>query len=183
MIITISGPIGSGKSSVAKLLAKKLKYKHHSTGDLMRQMAKEKKMTLEQLGDLAAKDFSIDQELDERQKQLGKKEDNFVIDGRLSFHFIPQSLKIYLDADPTVRAKRVFQDLKNRPEEAETSLEKVLAKIKKRQKIEIKRYLKYYQLDHTDKRHYDLLLDTSEMPVAEVVDTIIRFVKNRLCRK
>jgi len=34
MIITIAGEGGSGKSTVARILAKKLDYKHYSTGDL-----------------------------------------------------------------------------------------------------------------------------------------------------
>ena len=46
MIITISGIAGSGKSTVAKLLAKKLNCKHYSVGDFMRQIAKEKNIPL-----------------------------------------------------------------------------------------------------------------------------------------
>ena len=42
MIIAISGKAGSGKSTVAKLLASKLRLRHYSIGDLMREMAKEK---------------------------------------------------------------------------------------------------------------------------------------------
>ena len=64
MIITISGKAGSGKSTIAKELAKKLKLKHYSIGDLMRQIAKEKNISLIELSKLAEKDNSIDKELD-----------------------------------------------------------------------------------------------------------------------
>lgn len=45
MIITISGDIGSGKSTTGKLLAKKLDYKYLSTGAIQRQIAEEMGMT------------------------------------------------------------------------------------------------------------------------------------------
>ena len=46
MIIAISGKAGSGKSTIAELLAKKLKLKHYSIGNLMREMAKKKNISL-----------------------------------------------------------------------------------------------------------------------------------------
>ena len=91
MIITISGIAGSGKSTVAKLLAKKLNYKHYSIGDFMREIAKQRKTTLLELSKEAEKDSSIDKELDQKQIELGKTQDNFVIDSRLGFHFIKNS--------------------------------------------------------------------------------------------
>ena len=39
MIIAIDGPAGSGKSSVAKILAKKLNYRHIDTGSMYRAVA------------------------------------------------------------------------------------------------------------------------------------------------
>ena len=44
MIITLSGNVASGKSTVGKALAEKLKLKHYSTGDFMRKIAKEQKV-------------------------------------------------------------------------------------------------------------------------------------------
>ena len=48
-IITIAGANGSGKSSTAKKIAQQLGFKHLSSGDLMRQIAKENNITLEEL--------------------------------------------------------------------------------------------------------------------------------------
>ncbi len=110
MIITISGQAGSGKSTVARMLAKKLGFKHYSMGDLRRKMALKKGITLAELNKLGEKEDFTDKDVDEHQKRLGEKEDNFVIDGRTSFHFIPHSVKVYLKAGIKERAKRVFQD-------------------------------------------------------------------------
>ena len=91
MKITLGGTAGSGKSTAAKLLAKKLGYKHYSMGDFQREIAEEKGISLLELGKLEEKVKSLDEEVDQRQIELGRKEDNFVIDSRLGFHFIPNS--------------------------------------------------------------------------------------------
>ena len=43
--ITISGVIGSGKSTVAKMLAQKLKWQYYSTGMAQRKIAEEMGIT------------------------------------------------------------------------------------------------------------------------------------------
>ncbi|MFH1276030.1 MAG: (d)CMP kinase [Candidatus Woesearchaeota archaeon] len=177
MIITISGTAGSGKSTVGKLLAKKLGYKHYSMGDLQRQIAQQRNITLVELQKLEEKDPSIDQDLDQMQVKLGEKEDNFVIDGRLSFHFIPNSLKIFLDSDLEIRAKRIFTDkISDRSTEKNISLEDTKQKMKEREDSEIKRYKKYYNLNPYDKTNYDLICDASEMTIEENANVIIKFI-------
>ena len=175
MIITISGTLGSGKSTVAKLLAKKLKFKHYSSGDFMREMAEERKLSLLELSKLAEKDRSIDEEIDQRQVELGRNEDNFVIDGRLSFHFIPKSVKIFLDADPKERAKRILSDtIRN---EHNINLKTTIENMKIRADSEKQRYLKYYNIDSSNKSNFDLVLDTTNISADEAADKIILFVK------
>lgn len=171
MIITISGKAGSGKSTVAKKLAEKIGHKHYSVGDLMRGMAKEKRLSLLELGKRAEKDKKIDMELDERQIKLGEKEKNFVIDGRLTAFFIKKAnLKVFLDCDVKVRAKRILKD--ERKDEKSKNLKEVIKKINEREESERKRYKKYYKVDYYNKKLYDLIIDTSSIPVEEVIMTI-----------
>jgi len=113
MIITLSGEAGSGKSSCAKGLASFLSLKHYSIGDLMRQIAVERNISLESLSSLAEHDSSIDKALDEKQKLLGKNEDQFVLDGRLSGFFIPHAIKIFLTATIEKRASRIHKAKRN----------------------------------------------------------------------
>ena len=111
MIITVSGRAGAGKSTLAKALARRLRLKRYSSGDLQRQIAKDKGISLLDLSRLEEKSDEIDVLVDKRTAALGKTEDNFVIDGRLTFHFIPHAtLKIFLDADIRERARRIFRD-------------------------------------------------------------------------
>ncbi len=176
MIITISGKAGSGKSTIAKMLSKKLKLKHYSIGDVMRKMASEKGLSLLELNKLAEKDNSIDSELDSRLKELGKIEDNFVIDGRLTAFFIPHAdARIFLDADDKVRAQRILKD--KRHQEKSENIKEMINNIRKRENSEKKRYKKYYNVSYTDKNLYNCVIDTTKLSPNRVVEKIIRFVK------
>src|SRR3989338_515710 len=119
MIITISGLPGSGKSTIGKMLAEKLGYRFYSIGDLRGKMAMDRGMTIEEFNALGEKEAWTDKEADEYQVALAKREDNFIIDGRVSFYFIPQSFKIFLTVDPDVAAARVF--VHTRPDEKQAA--------------------------------------------------------------
>ena len=175
MIITVSGKAGAGKSTVAKLLAKKLKLTHYSTGDLMRMMAKERGISLLQLSRIAEENPSIDKELDQRQIDLGKKHDNFVIDGRLSAFFIPNSIKVFLDGDRKERARRILKD--KREGETSNSLSEMMKEMEKREKSEIKRYKKLYGLDCYAKKFYEIIIKTTNSTPQDVVKKIIEKMK------
>src|SRR5437016_5639927 len=66
MIITVSGPHGTGKSTYAAQLADALRIRHVSAGAVFRRIAKEKKISLEELGEKALDDPSVDRLVDER---------------------------------------------------------------------------------------------------------------------
>ncbi len=171
MIITLSGSAGSGKSSVATYVAKKLKFHHYSTGDFMRELATERGLTILELSALSERDPSIDRQLDQRQVTLGKTKDRFVMDSRLGFYFIPHSFKVYLDATLLERAKRIFSQ--QRASERNLSLEETKENIRRRLASEQKRYKKLYGIDYTDPENYDLTIDTSKLTIQKVGDQII----------
>jgi len=177
MIITISGKAGTGKSSVARLLAEKLKLEHFSIGDLMRDIARKRGISLNSLSRIAEKDKTIDRELDKKQVELGKKEDDFVIDSRLGFHFIPNSIKVFLDADFPVRAKRILRD--RRSEEDIADMESAVEKIKDREESEAKRYQQYYNIDYHQKSNYSLVIDTTYISIEMVVKKIVEYLKKK----
>ncbi len=174
--ITISGEAGSGKSTVVDSIANKLNIKRYSTGDYMRTMAAARGVTIIEINKIGETDQSIDKELDDWQKELEQKRDeSFVLDSRLGFHFIPSSIKIFLEADIHVRAERIYNDM--RLVEENTSLKKTIANIKKRQQLERERYKRKYGIDYLDMSNYDLVLDTTNMTPKEVAGKIINFVK------
>jgi len=175
MQITISGTPASGKSSVAKLLAKKLDYKHYSMGDFQRDLAKERGVDIVELGRIEAKSDELDRMVDEKQADLGKEQDNFVIDSWLGAHFIPSAIKIFIDADIDVRAKRRLSH--KRKEEDYSNLEKVKEEMQKREAINKERWQRYYQFDYSDENNYDLTIDSSDIIVEQVVERIIDYLE------
>lgn len=174
MIITISGTAGSGKSSVAKELARRLHYEHYSMGDIQREIAKEKGLTIVELGELEKKDPSIDKMIDEKQKKLGETEDNFVLDSWLSSLFVPKGYKIFLDADINARAQRIAKE--REAEKYETAAQAIKA-IKKREKTNRERFMKFYNYDFMDKKNYDLVLDTTDSDINSTVQSITEKLK------
>lgn len=78
MNISITGTLGSGKSSVCKIL-KENGYDIISNGVLFREIAEEKGITVVELNELAKKDKSIDDMLDERSIRLGKELDSTIL--------------------------------------------------------------------------------------------------------
>ncbi len=169
MIITVSGSAGSGKTSLAKKLSEKLAFKHISAGQIMRNMAKEKNISLLEFSKQAEKDSDIDREIDERQKKQAKG--NCIIDGRLSAFFLKPDYKIYLTAPLDVRAKRLLRRDKCK------SFEEAKNGILKRERSELKRYKKIYGINLEDLSVYDLVLNTenlSEEDTAEIVYNIVK---------
>ena len=179
MIITISGKAGSGKSTVARLLSEKLNLKHYSIGDLMRAMAHEKNLNLLELNKLAETDKSIDLELDNKLKELGKTKDDFVVDVRLAAFFIPNAqVKVFLETDDRIRAERILKD--KREQEKSKDLDEMISKIRRREESEKKRYKQYYGADYFDKKLYNFVIDTTNLNPNQVVEKVMGFVKSKL---
>lgn len=140
----------------------------------MREIAKEKNITLLQLSKLAEKDKKIDKLLDKKQIELGKKQDNFVIDSRLGFHFIKNSKKIFLDVDLNEAAKRILKE--KREHESYKDIKESVEKIKTRISSENKRYKEYYNIDYQDITNYDIIIDTTNEKPENVVKNILKIV-------
>jgi predicted cytidylate kinase len=170
MRLSISGPIGSGKTTVCELLAKKLGYRMVVSGHIFRQMAKERGMSLADFGALAERDPSIDRELDQRMVDIAKAEDDIIIEGRLAAYNLDRAgvdaFKVLLDADVEIRAARVAK------RETE-DLKKAAVEMLERARSEALRYKKYYDIDINDDSVYDMVVDTSDLTPERVVDLIV----------
>ncbi|MGC8584807.1 MAG: (d)CMP kinase [Thermoplasmata archaeon] len=166
MIITISGPPGSGKTTVSKELSKNLNFRYISGGEIFRSMAREKGMTIEEFSRYAEKDREIDRKIDDFLLDTIKKDDDIVVDSRLSgwlaFKNNINAFKVYIDASRETRIKRIIQrDSGIRPED-----------ILMREESERKRYMEYYGINIDDLSIYDIVLNTDNMSVGEVTGRI-----------
>jgi len=173
--ITISGLPGAGKNTTSKFIAKKLKLKHYSVGDFRRDLAAKKHMTIHQLNKLGEKSIWSDKIADDWQKALAKK-DNFIIDGRLSWYFIPNSIKVFLKVSELEGAKRIFLE-RRKSEGKYKSLKQVVSANKERVKSDIKRYKKYYKLNPYALEHYDIIIDTSNLSKKQMNNAVLKAVQ------
>ena len=178
-IITIAGANGGGKSSTGRRLAAMLEFRHFSSGDFMRQIAKDNNVSLEELARIAEKEDWVDNKIDDYVKEVGLEE-KAIIDSRLAFHFIPNSFKVYLDLAPSIAAERMLKDMRNNPsrhlenKDAVESAEKMAEKSASRLTSERKRFLDLYSIqDNTDNKNFDLVVDTEKNNLEQVVDIII----------
>lgn len=184
MIISLSGAGGSGKSTIARRLADKLDWPRYYMGGLRREIAAKKGLTLAEYNKLGESDPATDKEVDEYQKKLGETDDNFVIEGRTSWYFIPHSLKIYLDVDADEGARRVFGHLQEKNERNEDdgldSVEAVKQSIAQRLASDNLRYRKYYGIGEYKQENYDFYLNTTDLSSDEVFSRVYDFVSSRL---
>jgi Cytidylate kinase len=184
MIISISGAEGAGKSTIAKMLAEKLGWPRYYIGGIRREKARERGLTLAEYNKLGETDPSTDLEVDEYQKKLGETQDNFIMEGRTSWHFIPQSFKIFLDVSFAEGAKRVFGALQKSDERNEgknlQSETDVLTSLMSRRESDKLRYAKYFNIDVYDLKNYDFVLDTGALNIEQVFAKVYEAVENKL---
>lgn len=121
-------------------------------------------------------DGVIDAILDDRQKELWIQEDNFIIDGRLAFHFIPHGIKVFLTVTPLEAAHRIFADATRQGVETHETIEHTVANIETRRESENDRYMKYYGLRIYDMGLYDIVVDTSRRTPDTVFDIVIQAI-------
>ncbi|MCF7871522.1 AAA family ATPase [Candidatus Woesearchaeota archaeon] len=179
MIISVSGTPGSGKSTVCDIVAKNLGLSRKSAGFFMRSIAKKKGLTLLESARLAVEDPSFDRTVDNALRDWGRENDDFVVDSRLAFYFIPTSFKVFLKCNLEVAAQRIFSDKNQiRKNEADnSSVKDTLKHVVEREDLERKRYLKYYGVDFLDESHYDLVVDTVNLSPEQVANIIISSLK------
>lgn len=173
MIITISGDIGSGKSTTGKALCKRLEYQYLSTGAIQRQIAEEMGLTTLELNKLTESRRDIDDKIDGYTRALNDVDDNYVVDSRLAWHFIPSSYKVFLRCDEMVAAERISKDKVRKSDEENREILHLLKKNQARRKSEASRFLDIYGVKFEDLSNYNQVIDSSFFYPEEIVQLII----------
>lgn len=177
-IITIGGRPGSGKSTSAKIIANQLGYTHFSSGDLFRAVSREHGQDLLQSNLAAEKEdgvSQIDQLVDQRLRDIGAQDDQFVIDSRMAWHWMPYSFRVFLDLDIEIAAERILGGMTPERLEAEhiaNDPASYAVSLRERLESEARRYQKMYQVNPYDLSNYDLIVDTKVHDVDAVVALI-----------
>ena len=105
--IAIYGKSGCGNTTVSKMIANALNLKFINF--TFRSLAEERSVDLKTIIELAAKDDSVDKEVDARQVQLANESNGCVLASRLAIWMLKDAdLKVYLNAAAQTRAARIF---------------------------------------------------------------------------
>ncbi len=169
--ISLAGDLGSGKSTVAKILIERLGAKYYSTGALVREIAAKHGMTIAELNLYMETHPEIDHEIDDGLKALSLVDELLVIDSRMAWHFTEGTFKVYLSVDAETSALRIMNA--NRVGEHAATLEETVKETKARRESEKKRYMEQYGVNIKDMRNYSLIVDTSHATPDEVAEIII----------
>jgi len=170
--ITLTGDLGSGKSAVSRILCERTGYEYVSTGRIQRQLAQEMGLDTLEMNRRADTDPSIDERIDGIFASLGQAPGGYVVDSRMAWFFLPESLKVYLKTDVRIAAERILRD-PTRNSEQYASVEEAVEKIMARKQSENARFLLKYGADCSNYDNFDLVIDTSERSATEVAELIL----------
>ena len=167
MLLTVSGPAGSGKSTAAAGLAEALDLEHISGGDIFRELAAERGLSAVEFNKLAEEDDQIDRDLDRRLRDIAVERDDVVLESRLAGWLAGSDadLRVWLDAPAEVRVRRVA-------EREGKSVDVARAETLERAESEAKRYWEYYGIDVDDISIYDMVLNTARWGLDAELDIL-----------
>ena len=172
MLITVSGPPGSGKSTNAAGLADALGLDHISGGDIFREMAADNGMTPVEFNEHAEDDGAIDRDLDRRLHQIATTRDAVVLESRLAGWLAGDAadLRLWFDAPLAVRAERIA-------EREDKAVDVARAETRRREASERKRYRAYYDVDIDDLSIYDAAYNTARWPPDRFLEALVATVE------
>lgn len=159
-----------GKSTVAGTLSVRLGYRYISGGEMFREIARERGISVTDVNKLAERDPAFDHDLDRRQRQLAHAAGDCVVESRLAGWMVDADLCVLLRAPVEVRAARVAGREGQPPDAA-------LAELVERERSEWARYRQLYNIDVDDLSPYDLVIDTTRWTAEAIVDALVLLVR------
>lgn len=178
MHITITGNLGSGKSTICKLLNDKYGFEVYSTGKVQRELAREMNMTTLELNQLMCSDNKYDHMIDDATTRISRenKDKNLIFDSRLAWHFVEHSFKVFVSVSLEVAALRVMSDHRG-AEEQYSSLEEAKSLLSERAATERVRYKDIYNLSYMDFTNYNLVIDSTYCTPDKIAEIIVSEAK------
>ncbi|MCW1296833.1 MAG: cytidylate kinase family protein [Candidatus Parvarchaeota archaeon] len=172
--ITISGLSGSGKSTVAKEIAKATGLKYFSGGAIFRREAKTRGIKLVELCKIREKE--LDLLVDKKILELAQR-GNVVIDSRLAGLVAGDfaDIRIFVLCSLEKRARRVARRDKKKYEET-------LRLIKERDEADLKMYKKIYKVNMLDLNYYNFVIDNTLINLSDL-KKLSRFIGKALLKE
>jgi radical S-adenosyl methionine domain-containing protein 2 len=173
--ITLSGYAGSGKSTVGKILQNKLGFEFISVGNFSRDFAmKQYGLTINQFQEKCKIEPELDNLIDEKFRDECNSKSKIIVDYRLGFHFIKYAFHILLEVSDEIAAQRIGM-AKRTGEDID------IISIKQRNQEMRSRFIKLYNVDFTDEKNYNLVLNSDRNSPEEIAHLIINAYNNHGC--
>ena len=183
MILTITGAPCSGKSTVARMLELKYGFDRMSTGKIVRDMAKERGIDIVEMQEVLNADPTIDQKIEERQKQIGieRANDKLIMEARLAWFAVPHSFKVYVTIPEDEMAKRFMLDTTRENDREVENVEEAREVLAYRREQEIERYKKTYGINLSDMSNFDCIVEnfnkSPEQTADEIYEAYLKYIK------
>jgi cytidylate kinase len=173
--ITISGHPGSGTSTLVEAICQHKGWTSLNGGEIFRQEAKNRNLSLSEFANLCAKDFSVDSQLDEILKsKMVEPNGPKVMESRLSgwwAHLLElDCIRLWINVSETVRAERVVG-------RERISFEEALSSNSKRTQKDLARYEEMYGLNPEERTPYTHVIDASALTKEEVLSSTLTFLE------
>ena len=174
MLISITGKLGSGKSTLCGIMKERYGYEIFSTGVINREYARRLGITTLELNKRLNDDPTLDREIDSLVTKISieRKDDQLIFDSRMAWHFAVNTFKIFLTIDPMEAARRVMLNQRGE-EERYTDVNDACEKLVERSTVERARFLDIYNQDYYDYSNFNLVVDTTRRAPDEIVDIIM----------
>ncbi|RCU47793.1 cytidylate kinase [Haloplanus salinus] len=194
LFITVSGPPGCGATTLTEGLAEALNCGYVIGGDIFRDLAEERDLSLQQLIAKAEEDDTIDRALDQRLRRIaeqwGAANKAFILESRLAGWLAGNraDLRIWLDAPEEIRVERlsdyeVSYEIERPAEREDVSLRhlddegEIGPLLRVREVSEAGRYESYYGIDVEDQSFYDLSINTARWDAETVLGMVLTAVE------
>lgn len=168
--ISLAGDLGSGKSTLSKILVERLGMEYYSTGTICREVAARHGISVGEMNKYMETHPELDHEIDDGLAALSEVDKPLLIDSRMAWHFTKGTFRVYLSTDLLTSAARIHAA--GRAEEHFDSLDEAAEKIRMRQESESRRYLEFYGVSNLDLSNYDLVIDTTHATPYQVADRL-----------
>ena len=172
--ISVSGHPGSGTSTLVKGLMSYFNWTALNGGDIFRQEAKRRGMSLQQFGELCKHDLEVDRELDRLLKQQMSEGSAHIVESRLAgwwaYRLEIPCVRLWLEVDENERARRVVA-------REEISIEQALEDNRLRASIDGERFMELYQILPEQREPYTTVLDATHLGADEVLATAIKILE------
>lgn len=169
--ISLAGDLGSGKSTVSKILIERLSATYYSTGAICRAIAAKHGMTIVEMNKYMETHPEIDHEIDDGLRALSDRDENMIIDSRMAWHFVTGTFRVYMTTELEESAKRILRA--GREGDSAATIEEMAEDIRARKASESLRYREQYGVDCKDLSNYDLVVDSTYASPEAVAECII----------